>query len=276
MLLSSLQAMTICAAPARATDPPEGDAAIRLAVRIEADRKRVGMGRSVTVEAAVARPDGVPAVGCLLLPYVNGKRWGAHDFADEAGRAAFHIPLPNTGIAKIQVEAWTGGPHTHNEQWVWAPRVEDNQTAFLQGEFVLSGRPDRARLWVAADDAATFHINGHDALAFGGLVNQSPVDVASMLVPGRNIISVDAQNGLGPAGLLVLLRMETPAGVSHVTTGSDWRVFRAFPDGPLTIRLTAEGTQSNYLLSYTEDSLPLSDPVHAFAEVVAVLRRAAK
>jgi hypothetical protein len=37
------------------------------------------------------------------LPFVNGKRWGSHEFANHLGQASFDIPLPNPGPAMIQV-----------------------------------------------------------------------------------------------------------------------------------------------------------------------------
>ncbi len=58
-----------CAEPA---EPPP--AAGGPAVRIEADCPRIGMGRSVEIRAAATWADGRPAAGCLLLPYVNGRR----------------------------------------------------------------------------------------------------------------------------------------------------------------------------------------------------------
>jgi len=41
----------------------------------------------------------------------------------------------------------------------------------------------------------------------------------------------------------------------------------AVPPGPAALRVTAGGTKSRYLLSYTEDSLPLDEPVEAYVEV---------
>ncbi|MHB8581537.1 MAG: hypothetical protein ACYDA4_16965, partial [Ignavibacteriaceae bacterium] len=74
-------------------------------VQITAEQSAVGMGRSVTIQALATYPDGSAAVDCLLLPYVNGKRWGAYEYADTLGHATFLIPLPNPGGVTIQVEA---------------------------------------------------------------------------------------------------------------------------------------------------------------------------
>ena len=48
----------------------------RPTVQIATESPRIGMGRSARLDAAVTLPDGKPAAGHLLLPYVNGKRLG--------------------------------------------------------------------------------------------------------------------------------------------------------------------------------------------------------
>lgn len=71
-------------------------------VVIEADRDRVLMGHTVMVQARLKKTQ---TDKLILLPFVNGKRWGSHEFADANGRATFLLPLPNPGPALIQVIA---------------------------------------------------------------------------------------------------------------------------------------------------------------------------
>jgi hypothetical protein len=73
-------------------------------IRITVNKELVEMGRSLEVAAQAMYPDGKPAAEHLVLTYVNGKRWGAHELTDERGRATILFPLPNPGIAEIQVE----------------------------------------------------------------------------------------------------------------------------------------------------------------------------
>ncbi len=73
-------------------------------IRIKVNKERIEMGRSLEVTALASYPDGKPAAEHLVLTYVNGKRWGAHEFTDKRGRATMHFPLPNPGIAEIQAE----------------------------------------------------------------------------------------------------------------------------------------------------------------------------
>ncbi|MDD3107991.1 MAG: hypothetical protein PHV49_02115 [Alistipes sp.] len=75
------------------------------ALKIHADRSAVEMGRSVTLTVqAVSTPD-LPLSQMMLMPYVNGQRWGAHEFPDSLGRATLLIPLPNVGEATLEVVA---------------------------------------------------------------------------------------------------------------------------------------------------------------------------
>ena len=72
-------------------------------IRISVDRDTVRMGRSVVVNAEVASEDGAAKEAALLLPYVNGKRWGSHEWTDGQGRAQFILPMPNPGTMAITV-----------------------------------------------------------------------------------------------------------------------------------------------------------------------------
>ena len=131
----------------------------RPTVQIATESPRIGMGRSARLDAAVTLPDGKPAAGHLLLPYVNGKRWGAHQYADAQGRATFYLPLPQPGIAEIQVETLPPG-----EKWSWTRTMTDSQMSRqrlqvgtpLPETAALSNRVtvqvDRRRLAVMASD----------------------------------------------------------------------------------------------------------------------------
>ncbi len=72
-----------------------------ITVYITAERATIPMGRSVRVEAVVEGP----ARDYILLPFVNRRRWGAHERPDAQGKATFFLPLPNPGPAHIQVLA---------------------------------------------------------------------------------------------------------------------------------------------------------------------------
>ncbi len=72
-------------------------------VQIKLSEEVLEMGRSIKLEATLVAGSGEHKM--VLLPFVNGKRWGAHEFADANGMASFQIPLPNPGPALVQVIA---------------------------------------------------------------------------------------------------------------------------------------------------------------------------
>jgi hypothetical protein len=85
------------------------------ALRIVTDRPSVPMGRTVVVRAVLERPGSGKPQDYVLLPFVNGRRWGSHERPAADGSARFLLPLPNPGPARIQVIAvrsdtgsWTG------------------------------------------------------------------------------------------------------------------------------------------------------------------------
>jgi hypothetical protein len=203
-------------------------------VHVEAEQARVGMGRTVAVQAAATLPDGKPAAGRLLLPYVNGKRWGPHEYADANGKATFRFPLPNPGHADVQVtlEPAVARP---TEEWIWSGPPRDDQRLYLQGSFELPAGLASAELWLAVDDSAEAYVNGAKVLSTGGWTAAKPVNVMAQLKPGPNVLSVEALNGSGPAGLLVRLQWEAKgkgeARSGVFTTGPQWRTYNAPPAG---------------------------------------------
>jgi hypothetical protein len=71
-------------------------------VVLTVDKDHISMGHNVILQATIKQ---IPDEPMILLPYVNGRRWGSHEFADGEGRATFLLPLPNPGPALIQVLA---------------------------------------------------------------------------------------------------------------------------------------------------------------------------
>lgn len=86
-----------------------------ISIQITSNRKSIPMGKSVLIEAVVQTNEGVAASDFILLPFVNGRRWGAHERPAVQGNAHFTLPLPNPGPAHVQVlalrsdsEGWMG------------------------------------------------------------------------------------------------------------------------------------------------------------------------
>ncbi len=200
-------------------------------VSIDVDKKEIGMGRTVAVSVQVESIHNETVEGNLLLPYVNGKRWGAHGYTDRAGHATLLLPLPNPGIAEIQVEA---RPPSQSAQarWIWSPEIGENQTVFLQGSFQVPESVTSAKLWIASDNRAKVYLNGTDLGEFNGWTNIRPVkNIAEKLRLGTNILSVEASNLDGPAGVILRLEMETKAGTVVATSNESWRCYPNQPQG---------------------------------------------
>jgi hypothetical protein len=199
-------------------------------IRIEADRAEVDMGRTVGVSVLV-KEAGHPVTNALVLSYVNGRRWGAHERTDSSGRCALLLPLPNPGTARIQVEA-RPEEETSREAWIWAAPAAENQRVFLQKTFVVEGRVRQAVLHVAVDNACDFFLNGeHIGAASGWNPPTVRRDLAEKCRPGENTLSIAALNGDGPAGVLVRLTVEGDGGRTTVVSNETWRVWTDEPPG---------------------------------------------
>ena len=96
---------TLCGALAScATLLIAGCSAQQSAIHISANADQIGMGLSVSIEARYTPASG-DTQNVLLMPYVNGKRWGAQECPDSTGIARFQLPLPTPGTARIEVIA---------------------------------------------------------------------------------------------------------------------------------------------------------------------------
>ncbi len=194
-------------------------------VSVTVDREEVGMGMSVTLTTRVTPPDGVPGAGYRVLPYCNGKRWGAHELTDADGVAVNHIPLPNPGIAELRAGV-LGSINDMVERWIWTPDTKDQQTCYFCRDFSVAGSINRARLWVAVDNHATVYVNGIQVAQVFGWIQTAPLEVPVELLktgPG-NLLAVEAVNETGPAGLLLRLELASGEATAVVGTDSSWRV----------------------------------------------------
>jgi hypothetical protein len=199
-------------------------------IRISADRAKVGMGRTVIVTAIVTARNGKPAKGVELWPYVNGRRWGAQAFTDAQGRAALLLPLPNPGAANIRVAA-RPPKRAPDAYWIWAAETRDNQTVYFRREFSVTLPASRAALRITCDDIFTAWLNGHQVASGSNFQKvQSAAGLEKWLRPGRNVLTVEGTNGVGPAGLLARLEIVTQAGTQAIATDGAWQVSMEKPE----------------------------------------------
>lgn len=71
-------------------------------IDVQADQSTVVMGRSVCFSVRLQANEPQKWV---LLPVVNGRRWGHHEIPADNGEAIFTIPFPNVGPAHIRFAA---------------------------------------------------------------------------------------------------------------------------------------------------------------------------
>ena len=110
--------------------------------------------------------------------------------------------------------------------WIWQPEENAKKSApvahrWFRNEFTLpAGAQIQASLLAGANDSAEFFINGRKALVLAAGAMSKPVDVTSLLRPGRNVVAAEVTNAAGPAGLIASLILTTADGGGFaITTG---------------------------------------------------------
>ncbi len=202
-----------------------------LNIKLHLNRHTIGVGESLQLQVEVKRPDGTPFADCMVLPYVDGRRWGAHEYTDAAGKALCLLPLPLEGPHELKVEVFKPFPKVQ-AKWIWAPKTEDHQTVYFQGEFYLQFQPTKANLWVAVDDSATVYLDGRRLEHYQGWQDLKPFALdCALLKPGRHTFTVEAHNGSGPASLALQCDLEGPQEKAVVTSDGRWRLFTTKPVG---------------------------------------------
>ncbi len=202
------------------------------AFHISVNHTAVGEGRTVIVTARIRRILMLQRHrrrGIKLWPYVNGRQWGAMTRTNQAGVASFMLPLPQPGLARIQVAA-RGAPAIPEAYWIWSQRVANNQTVYFQRQFHLSGGIQAANMLITCDNAFQVFLNGHFIGKGSNLQHVHHLwTLQKYLHPGTNVLSVKGFNVDGPAGLLARLTIHTAAGVKVFFTNQTWRYMSARP-----------------------------------------------
>jgi hypothetical protein len=200
-----------------------------VSVRIRSDVSEILAGEVVAIDAKVR---GDRKDDCLLLPYVNGKRWGAHKKTDIEGKARFLIPLPREGFYRIEVEVRPPQPEPVT-QWIWAPQTESYQRVFFRKSFVLEETPLEASLSVAVDNKCRVILNGQPVSEVEGWNEvRTTKGLARLLKFGRNVLAIQAFNEEGPAALAAKLTVEAQErGEVVFASDESWEVFLSAPPG---------------------------------------------
>lgn len=209
-------------------------------VSIKTGRTSMGEGETIDVIATAKLANGKSAVGFELLPFVNGKRWGAHEYTDSKGMAKFQIPIPRPGKARIKVLAVIP-QKLSDDRWIWSDRQNGSAPAYIQKTFVLSKSAEGGALWFVSEQPSTVYVNGkkiaEKQMWWGA--NPSFTVPADALKIGVNVISIECIPGkpdpginqTGGTGVLARLVIDTTSGKRTIATGAGWQVFAEKPAG---------------------------------------------
>jgi len=200
-------------------------------IELSCNHQKVPMGHSVVLTATVSDGTGKPLENCLLLPYVNERRWGSHERTDAQGKATFLIPFPTIGQARIEVAAipYEGAS---SAKFIWAQKpVETKSKAYFNRAFTVPATIHEASLYVVVDDICTVFLNGKLLGTAQGWHKTSVFsNIKELLTPGTNVIALEAENSEGPAGLMAALRLQTDEKTLWEISDESWETWATKPD----------------------------------------------
>ena len=183
-----------------------------------------------TLVAALLLPGAAPAGTPVTLTFSSGPDWKT--FSKDPGPTSFSLgkgfigfpeavclnedfpwPCPDDAV----LYGYPGGGWFADLSpipaavWIWAPNVTGDTAPaefasfFFSNTFILAGYPTNGVIYIAADDFAEVRVNGSVVGTVGSVTDielagdaQSRLhefDISSFLKPGRNVITIQGQNG---------------------------------------------------------------------------------
>jgi putative heme-binding domain-containing protein len=93
-------------------------------------------------------------------------------------------------------------------EWIWHPnngaKPGDHEVRYFRKTFKVEGKPVRANIGVAADNAFTAYINGQKVGEASGWQEYHRFDIVKFLKSGENVVAIEGRNESGSAaGILV-------------------------------------------------------------------------
>jgi len=190
------------------------------------------MGESVSLTAEISGATTGKRAGYRVVPFVNGKRWGAIETTGSDGKTTHLLPLPNPGTATIQALLNPPVGTGPRAEWIWGDTAADVPAYYFQRAFDFNGDPAQVILSTVVDDTATIYLNGHELGMVSGWENTANfTDLSAILVNGPNVLSVEAHSTGGLAGLLVRLAKSDSDESPLIVSDAGWKVFARAPYG---------------------------------------------
>ncbi len=201
-------------------------------VHTDVDQQAIPMGDSVILQTQIRAGDHSTLEGHRILPFVNGKRWGAIELTDARGRATHYLPLPNVGPQEIQVMVESPSARGPQGAWIWGDTAAGDTPQYFQQTFLVEDTTTPLRLFVAVDNEATIYLNGEEIAQVAGWQSTEPLgDLQPHILPGDNVLSITASGGKGIAGLLVRLDNGEDSAAPMLVSGPEWTYFPTAPYG---------------------------------------------
>ena len=225
-MIGTVKSIMIAFATAAANHTGEAESPLHVGIRVDA--QEVDMGRSLVVDVVARDAEDRPVTDCLLLPYVNERRWGAHEVTDRRGSARIILPLPNPGPARIVIRAV---PNYFDTCWIWCPRSA-SKTAYLLKRFTIDSPVNEADLRVAVKDHAKVYLNDTVLGEASGVQTETRVTIpGDLLKEGENALAVEAFNNDGMAAVALQLRVRTTESAQIIVTDRGWNAWEQPPAG---------------------------------------------
>ena len=149
-----------------------------------------------------------------------------HHFISSSTTSQPSMWLPQTGHSGSGV------------QWIWdepgaAAGSQGQDPRYFRTSFDLTSLPTSVQLQITADNEFIAYLNGTTVGSdddWKGV--QTYETLKSLLIPGKNVLCIQAKNQDGPAGLIALLRLEFGDGsVKWAAAGPDTKVTRTLGGG---------------------------------------------
>lgn len=184
---------------------------------------------AVAIAAAMGTLAVATASAATTIPFASGADWTA--FIADPGSTPF-LKTPNVlgpaqrvCMSEIAPPSCAAGATIYHSPfygwtadlspipgaaWIWRPGITGESTPadladyFFSDTVILAGEPTGGTIYVSADDFAAVRVNQQLVGTIGSIVDPSlagthtyltAFDIGDFLHPGRNVITVEAQNG---------------------------------------------------------------------------------
>ena len=113
--------------------------------------------------------------------------------------------------------------------WIWPDKTEKNEAVYFRKVVELpAGKIKSAKLQATCDNSFSLFVNGSPALAGNNWNNNYGADIAKLLTPGSNVITVEGRNQGGVAGFVAHLEITIDGKKTTIVTDTSWTATRTF------------------------------------------------